>query len=76
MQRFQRLEPLHEHVKIIVGYLRLVVDIVKSAVMPYLAAQLVYLGRGEIKSALHPALRIHAVVRRTACLAESVAQDL
>ena len=43
MQRFQRLEPLHEHVKIIVGYLRLVVDIVKSAVMPYLAAQLVYL---------------------------------
>ena len=41
-----------------------------------LAAQLVNLGRGEIKSALHPALRIHAVVRRTACLAESVAQHL
>ena len=41
-----------------------------------LAAQLVNLGRGEIKSALHPALRIHAVVRRTACLAEPVAQDL
>ena len=43
VQRFQRLEPLHEHVKIIIRYLRLVVDIVKPAVMPYLAAKLLYL---------------------------------